>query len=224
MIILFIRTIILYITIVFAMRLMGKRQIGQLEPSELVVAIIISDLASIPIENTDVPLFNGLIPIFTLVTCEILFSSATLKSKRFRTCITGTPGLLITKGKLNEKEMRRLRINIDDLLEELRKAGYPKIDSVYTAVLENNGVLNVIPKSQERPLTPKDIGLNPTQEILPYVFVTDGEILYSQLKESGKDEAWLLKELERQGIMHTKECLIAQYDGDRLYTQRRKQK
>lgn len=221
MIILFIRTIILYIAIVFAMRLMGKRQIGQLEPSELVIAIIISDLASIPVENTDIPLIHGIVPIFTLVMCEVLFSAATLKWKRFRTFMTGTPEILITNGKIDEKKMRSLRINTDDLLEELRKAGYPKIDSVYTAVLENNGVLNVIPKVQERPLTPKDIGCKLSQEQLPYMLVSDGVLMKKQLSATGKDEVWLKKELQKQGIEHIRDCLVAQYDGEVLYTQRR---
>ena len=187
----------------------------------LVIAIIISDLASIPVENTDIPLIHGLVPIFTLVMCEVLFSAATLKWKRFRTLMTGSPEILITNGKIDEKKLRALRINTDDLLEELRKAGYPKIDSVYTAILENNGVLNVIPKVRERPLTPKDIGCKPVQEQLPHTLISDGILLKKQLKQCGKDEVWLKKELKKQGIEHMRDCFVAQYDGETLYTQRR---
>ena len=222
MMILFFRTIILYVTIVAAMRIMGKRQIGQLEPIELVVAIIISDLASVPIETVEIPLLNGLIPIVTLMLCEIFFSFLTLKNGRLRRLMIGTPSILIHKGQIDEAQMRRQRINMDDLLEELRKAGYPDIRSVHTAVLENNGTINVIPMAHARPVTVQDMHFTVKQDVLPVVFVSDGNVMKEDLLAAGKNIEWLNKTLKEQGIETTRSCLLAQYDGQTLYVQRRK--
>lgn len=146
MLIAFVRTIILYILVVAALRLMGKRQIGQLQPSELVVAMMISELASIPMENVGTPLVNGVIPILTLIIAEATFSFLTLKSRKVRKIISGSPTILIEKGQVLEKEMERLRFNIDDLMEELRTNGYSNLMDVEYAIIETNGMLSIIPK------------------------------------------------------------------------------
>ena len=159
MLVALVRTIILYILIVLALRLMGKRQIGQLQPSELVVAMMLSELASIPMENVGTPLMNGVIPILTLIIAETSFSFLTLKSRRIRKMISGAPTILIEKGQVMEKELERLRFNIDDLLEELRTSGYANILDVEYAIIESNGNLSVIPKSNKRPVTPEDLSI-----------------------------------------------------------------
>ena len=149
MLITFIRTIILYLLVITAIRVMGKRQIGELHPSELVVTIMISELAAIPMQATSVPLIYGILPILTLIIAEVLFSYITLKSEKARSIISGKPSILIKNGIINENELRKLRFNLNDLLEELRINNYPNIKDVEFAILETSGQLSVIPKSQK---------------------------------------------------------------------------
>jgi len=139
----FFRTIILYMLVVFAMRLMGKRQIGELQPTELVITIMISELAALPASNPGTPLLMGVIPVLTLITMEIIVSFFSLKSKGFRKFLQGQPSVIIRKGKIDYKEMERIRMNLDDLLEEIRLQGSPKIKSIKLAVVETNGKLSL---------------------------------------------------------------------------------
>ena len=143
MTIIFIRTITLYIFVIIAMRIMGKRQIGEMQPSELVVTIMISELAAMPAQMTGIPIINSIIPILTLVIVEIFISFFALKSPKMRRIISGKPSVVIVNGVINWKEMEKLRLNIDDLLEELRLANCPKIADVKRAIVENNGKLSV---------------------------------------------------------------------------------
>jgi len=143
MTIIFIRTIVLYAFVVGGMRIMGKRQIGEMQPSELVVTIMISELAALPAQMTGMPLINGMIPILTLVVVEISISFWALKSVKVRKIISGTPSVVIEKGIINWKEMEKIRLNIDDLLEELRLMECPKVADVKLAIVETNGKLSV---------------------------------------------------------------------------------
>lgn len=156
MIITFIRTIILYLLVVSSMRIMGKRTIGELQPNELVIAIMISDLASIPMQSTDAPLLSGIIPILTLIALEVFLSFTALKSKKFRKLLCGEPTDIVIDGKADYKKMKELRFSRTDLLEELRQQGCDDIKEVKRAVLETNGQLSVILKEKERPLTLSD--------------------------------------------------------------------
>jgi len=140
----FIRTIILYITVMIAMRLMGKRQVGELQPSELVITIMISELAAIPAASIGVPLVSGIVPVLTLIIAEIVVSFFAMKSKGFRKVVSGSPSVIIRNGKINYVEMERIRMNIDDLLEETRIAGYPVISDIKLAIVETNGKLSII--------------------------------------------------------------------------------
>jgi len=136
MTILFFRTIIVYALVIFSLRLMGKRQIGELQPSELVVAIMISDLATMPMSDVSIPLLYGIVPIFTLVICEMILSFVSLKSEWVRVFLSGKPQLLVKNGKLQREEMLHARVNTDDLMEELRKAGYFSLSDIDTVILE----------------------------------------------------------------------------------------
>ena len=153
----FLRTIILYIVVVAGFRIMGKRQIGEMQPSELVVAIMISDLATIPMEDIGIPLFSGVIPIFTLIVMEILLSQLSLKNKRFRRLMTGKPNVIIHNGKILEEEMKNLRFNMDDLNEQLRIQGYTGISNINFAILETNGQLSIIPKPKNKQASVEDV-------------------------------------------------------------------
>jgi len=181
MLVLIIRTLILYLVVVFSLRIMGKRQIGEMQPSELVVAIMISDLASVPMQSIEIPLLSGVIPVLTLLVGEVTMSYVSLKSKRIRRYITGEPSIVIYNGHINEGELERLRFNLNDLMEQLRLSGSPNPCDVKVAVLETNGQLSVL-----------ENGKNKAEE-LPFVFVADGEINESELKRAGKTRGWFLR-------------------------------
>jgi uncharacterized membrane protein YcaP (DUF421 family) len=187
----FIRTILLYIIVVAAVRLMGKRQIGELQPSELVVAILISELAAIPMQETGIPITSGIVPILTLISLEIILSGITVISLRARMLITGKPSILISKGVINQQEMRRLRFTIDDLMEELRLSGIMSIDEVAWAILETNGKLSVFPTEENKPVTAKLMNIKPSDGGLPNTIISDGKVSLVTLKNIGKDVIWL---------------------------------
>lgn len=184
MLVLVIRTLILYLLVVVAIRIMGKRQIGELQPSELVIAIMISDLASVPMQAIDIPLLAGIIPVLTLLVWEVVMSYVSLKSKRMRSCISGEPSIVVYKGHINEKELKKLRFNLNDLMEQLRIAGCPDISNVQAAVLETNGQLSVLEKK-------KDASTG-----LPYLLVSDGEVNKNELQRAGKNMKWLKENIK----------------------------
>lgn len=220
MLITIIRTVILYITVVMVMRLMGKRQIGQLQPFEFVVTIMIAELASIPMEETGIPLIRGLTPIIILFILHVTISLLSLKSQSFRRIICGTPSVLIEKGKIKEKELRKLRYSISDLLEQLRVKNYSNINDVEFAVLETNGQLSVIPKAEKQPVVAEDINIiNPPTQ-LPLTLVLDGVMQQKNLDKLNLDKQWLLTQLKAFGIAGPEDALIAIVDtGGQFYAQ-----
>lgn len=225
MLVTLVRTLILYILVVLALRLMGKRQIGQLQPSELVIAMMLSELASIPVENVSTPLLTGVIPIITLIFAEMTFSYMTLKNRKLRKFLSGSPTILIAKGQILEKEMERLRFNIDDLMEELRSSGYPNILEVEYAIIESNGNLSVIPKSNKRPLTPEDMGINPQYEGIPYLLISDGTINSDAMQNAGVGIEWLLSHLNEFDIHNIEDVFIATVDSSgNFFVQKKKKK
>ncbi len=209
-----IRTLILFTVVVIGLRVMGKRQIGQLQPYELVIVIMLSALAAIPMENTGVPLISGLAPILTLLVAQVALSYISLKSQRARGIICGTPSILIKNGKIIEEEMARLRYNINDLLEQLRSKNTPNIADVEFAILENSGQLSVIPKSQKRPVVPADINLTTAYEGLPVTLIIDGYVFHKNLARINLNEDWLKTELQNFGINSFKEVLFASLDTE----------
>ncbi|HBC92301.1 MAG TPA: hypothetical protein DCZ10_05195 [Pelotomaculum sp.] len=214
MILTIIRTLILFTVVVVALRLMGKRQIGQLQPYELVIIIMLSELAAIPMENIGIPLLSGLLPILTLLVAEVTLSYISLKNVKARGVICGTPVVLIEGGKIIEKELQRARFNINDLLEELRSKNFPNISDVEFAILETSGHLSVIPKSQKRPLVPQDLNLPTQYEGLPLTLVIDGQIMDKNLQKARLDSVWLKSELEKFGINSFKDVLFASLDTE----------
>ncbi|MDD4335664.1 MAG: DUF421 domain-containing protein [Desulfotomaculaceae bacterium] len=214
-----VRTLILFAVVVIGLRLMGKRQIGQLQPYELVIVIMLSALAAIPMENTEVPLLFGLFPIFTLIVVQVAMSYLSLKSERARGIICGTPSVLIENGKIIEKELVRLRYNINDLLEQLRVKNIPNIADVEFAILETGGQLSVIPKSQKRPVVPEDLNLPTKYEGLPVTLIIDGLVFRKNLDKLNLNEEWLRSELHKFGVKSVKEILFAHLDteGKLLY-------
>ena len=225
MLISFIRTIILYFLIVTALRIMGKRQVGQLEPTELVVALMISDLATTPMGHVSIPLAHGVIPILTLTIAETTLSFLNLKSRKIRKFISGTPVVLIKNGKIIENELKHLRMSTDDLMEELRVNGTPDICDIEYGIFETNGNLSVILKSNARTTTPDDLGQNLKYKGLPFMLICDGEVNESALNTFNKDLEWLKKQINAHGGKNIDEILFAGVnESGQFYMQKREAK
>lgn len=169
------RAIIIYIFITVAMRVMGKRQIGELNPQELVITILISAVATVPLENNGMPLANSLIPIAIFISFEIINSTLSMKSIKFRALIKGKPRFIIKDGKIQQSELTKLRFTIDDLTDAVRQAGVFDISQVANAIVETNGVVSVQKKSEYAPLTPKDIGIKTEDAEVPITAIVDGK-------------------------------------------------
>lgn len=225
MLIIVVRTLILYTLVVVALRVMGKREIAQLQPFELVVLLMISDLAVIPSENVGIPLLSGIIPILVLLSANLTLAWITLKSEKARDIICGTPSILIRRGEIVEEELRKNCYNLTDLLEELRIKNVPNIADVEYAILENNGELSVFPKAQKRPTIPEDFHITPQYEGLPLTIIMDGKLNSKNLQQSDKDLNWLKWELKKQAIDKVEDVLIASLDSSGiLFTQAKQRK
>lgn len=209
----FVRTILLYFIIMLGLRLMGKRQIGELEPSELVMTMMISDLAAVPMQDFGIPLLSGLVPILTLLALSLLLSQLSLRSLRLRTLLCGTPVVLIRRGQLQQSAMRKNRFTIDELMEELREQGISRIEDVKYAVLENSGQLSVFPWTAQQPPTAEQLGLDLEDDVtLPVVLINDGRILRRNLTACGRNEAWLRKQLSREKVSSPREVFLLTLD------------
>ena len=212
MLISFVRTIFTYILVVIAVRIMGKRQVGQLEPSELVVTLMISDLATIPLSHVSIPLIHGIVPILTLIIAEATISFLDLKSRGFRKFLSGVPIVVIKDGKIIEKELEKLRLNFDDLMEMLRMQGNTDIQDIKYAIIETSGNLSVIAKNKIPECEEKYKGL-------PFMFICDGEISTKALELYNKNAEWLKKSLNGANV---EEILFAGVDANgKFYVQKR---
>lgn len=213
MLIVLFRTIILYLLVVVSMRLMGKKQIGEMEPFELAVAIMISELASLPMQDTRISLTHGIIPIITLLTLQTLLALLQLKSEKTRLVFSGKPSILINKGKLDLKKMKDEKFNINNLMEELRMQGYYNLSDVEYAILETSGQLSVIPKTELSPATKQDLKIKPPQENLPITLVLDGKINFKNMIVAKKDETWLKQMMKKNSVPSIDEVLVAMLDS-----------
>ena len=207
------RTLILYILIIAGVRLMGKRQVGELEPSELVLSLIIADLASVPMQDYGIPLLAGVAPILALLALTMMLSVLTMKNVRFRALLCGRPSVVVREGVPDQREMARNRLTVDELLEELRGQGYPDLSAVRYAILETNGRLSVLPFAGERPPTARELGVRARESGLPRVVVSDGRVLEENLRALGKDRTWLREELGRRGCRGPGEGFLLLADG-----------
>ena len=190
-----VRTVILYLFIIIGIRMMGKRQVGELEPSELVMSLIIADVAAVPMQDYGIPLLTGLLPILALLALTMMMSVLTMRSLKFRTLLCGRPSVIIRKGELDVREMHRNRLTVDELLEELRSKGYTDPSQVYYAILETNGRLSVLPRAVQKPPTCEQLGRCASDSELPLVLVSDGKILDYNLSLLGHDRGWLSRQL-----------------------------
>lgn len=212
MFVVLIRTIVLYLLIVAGIRLQGKHQLGELEPSELVLALIIADLASVPMQDNGIPLTSGVIPIIVLLSVSTILSVLTTKSLRFRALMCGRPSIVVENGVVRERELKRNRLTIDELMEELRGQGYADFRSVKLAVLETGGQLSVLPYAADKPVTAAQMGVETQETGLPVILISDGRLLSHNLKGKGYEEAWLQKQLEGHGLRRPGEVFLLTVD------------
>lgn len=212
MLITFFRSILIYIFVLVVMRLMGKREIGQLQPFELAIAIMIADLASIPMTDPGIPISNGIISILGLLLMHLIISIINMKSIKAREIICGRPTILIYRGKIDEKALKKERFTINELEERLRGNNVTSLGDVEYAILETSGQVTVIQKPEKRNTIPEDFNIFPEYEGIPYDLVIDGKIMDDNLKVLGKNREWLKKQVEKFK-MKPEEALVVTYDG-----------
>ena len=223
MLVTFIRAIILYIIVLIVMRLMGKREIGQLQPFELAISIMIADLASVPMTELGIPITNGIIPILGLLIMHMLISIINMKSLKMRTIMSGQPSLLIYRGKIDEKVLRKERLTLNELEEKLRSNNVFNLGDVEYAILETNGEVTVIQKPEKRNVIAADLNISPEYEGISYDLVIDGKIMEKNLKLIGKDEKWLMTQLKKFDAK-PENTLIATIDGkDEFFCQKKEE-
>lgn len=209
----FFRTIILYLLLIVGLRLTGKRQIGELEPIELVLTMLLSDLASVPMQDFDSPLINGVVPILTLLALTTLLSYISFRSGRFRTLICGEPAIVVRCGRLQQRAMRHNRMTVDELMEELRGQGVTNLKDVKYAVLETSGQVSVLLRSDAQPVTPAQLSMNAADDpFLPVLLINDGRLLRDNMKKMDVDDAWLRRQLKREHLTDPSQVFLLSLD------------
>lgn len=200
MAIVLIRAVLLYIVIALCLRLMGKRQLGELQPSELVVTILISNIAAIPVEDSSVPMIMGVVPIVTLVCLDVIVSGIMLKSSKMRKLIIGSPRIIISEGKILQNEMKRLRYTVDDLMESMRNEQIFDVSQIHYAIVETTGKINFLLKKDYQPAEKQDVGAGGSTENPPSVIIRDGIRDNEQMRLLGLGEMWLTKTLREKNL------------------------
>ena len=209
----FFRTVILYFFLMIGLRLMGKRQIGELEPSELVLTLIISDLAAVPMQDFGIPLVNGVFPIITLLCLSMLLSFFSLKSIRFRGLVCGHPTVIIRDGKVLQQNMARNRFTVDELYEQLRTQGYSDLAAVKYAILETSGQISILPYTKDSPVTPQVMNQSVQDSVtLPVLLINDGHVMGNNLSASGYDERWLDTQLKNRRLTSPRQVFLMTVD------------
>ncbi|HIT33966.1 MAG TPA: DUF421 domain-containing protein [Candidatus Faecousia intestinigallinarum] len=216
MILSYLRTIFLYLVLILAVRLMGKRQIGQMEPAEFVVTMLVANLAAIPMQDGGIPMLSGLLPILTVLGMELILSVAALRSIRLRQALCGKPVILIENGNILQENLRRTRITLDELTGHLREKDVLDPRTVQYAILETNGNLSVFPYPKEKPASAKDAGIQAAPQYLPVTIVSDGKILYENLEKAGKDPAWIQRTLSGRNAQLENTWLLTVDAGDNI--------
>ena len=220
MLIVFIRVLIIYITVLIFLRLMGKRQIGEMQPYEVVITLIIADLATLPMSDSNIPLLHGILPLAILVLIHFFITLLTRKNIKFRRMISGNPVVIISPKGIEYQSFKDLNINFDDLIEMLRQSGYYSLEQVHYAIMETNGRISIIPKSENAPATASDVNANNPNPILPHIIISDGKVMGSQTKELSLSQEHLNKILHHLNIKSLKDVIIMTIDQQgRLFYQ-----
>ena len=216
MFIVLLRTVFLYALVILVIRLMGKRQIGELQPYEFVITIMISDLAALPMQDTRLPLILGVIPIITLLFIKTLLSLLQLKSQKARKILEGEPCILIARGKIKFENLKKQQINLDELMEEIRLAGYFDLSEIEYGILENNGQMSFLTSNNNHSSTSSNESNSSSNSnskpLLPIIYILDGEFNRNALTSSNKSDEWVIKELKKHKVNSIKDVLIAMTD------------
>lgn len=208
------KTLFVYVLLLILMRLVGKRQLGDLELGELIVTILISEMATVPLSEPELPLWRGLIPVLVLTGMEAFLSQVAMKNVRLRALVFGKPSLLVVRGRIDQSQMRKNRFTVDELFTALRKSGVLDLREVEYAVLETDGNVNIILAPESRPVTAGQMQMHPPDTGYPVIIINGGRILANNLKLLGRDERWLQKKLREQGIRDPKEVYLMTCDMD----------
>ena len=212
----YMRTIILYLILIAVIRLMGKRQVGQMEPTEFVVTMLIANLASIPMQDSALPLLSGVVPLLTVLGLELILSVLSMKSIPFRRLLCGKPVILIENGRILQENLRKTRVTLDELSGHLREKDVLDPSVVQFAILETNGNLSVFPYPKERPASARDAGIQPRKQYLPYTIISDGRLLQDNLTLSGKNSSWLQRTLRARNTTVEDTWLLTVDAGDHI--------
>ncbi len=208
----FMRTLLVYAALIGGLRFTGKRQLGELSTSEFAVTILVSELASVPLQDPAIPLLGGIVPLVTLLAVEVLLSCLCRRSIRFRRLLCGNPCMVIRDGKFDPDMLRLLRLSPEDVLEGLRMAGVALVSDVRCGIIETNGQLSVLPYADKQPLTPSDLGKHPKDAGMARVLIFEGKIRRGVLRQLGKDEAWLLRTCRARGIHAPEDVFLLTLD------------
>lgn len=218
MAIVFIRTLLVFLTLLAAMRIMGKRQLGELELSELVISVLIANFAAHPLQDIGIPIMNGILPVIILLCCELLISGIIVKSPKARSFLCGKPSILISDGQINQAEMKKNRFTPEELAEELRNQSIMDISTIKFAILETDGSLNLMLFPGEMPVTASQLNIETPDPGFPMIIISNGRTMSQNLALRGKDEAWLKKQLKQRGVKSAKEVYLMTVNSmDQIY-------
>ena len=220
----FVRAVLLYILLIAVIRMMGKRQVGQMEPSEFVVTMMVADFAAIPLEKEDIPLFTGVIPILTVLGMELVLSGLSMGSVWFRKIVCGKPVILIENGHILQNNLRRTRVTMDELTGHLREKDVLNLESVQYAILETNGNLSVFPYTKDAPASAGDAGIAVREQYLPVTIICDGKVEKDNMTLAGKSQKWLEKELKKQKATVEETWLLTVDKADKVFFCRKEAK
>lgn len=207
-----VRAIIIYLVVLFLYRLMGKRQLGQMQPFELVLTLIIADLATIPMAEVSVPVLHGIIPLLTLVVLHFILTFLSKLSNKFATFLSGKPVIVINPEGIDYRALKNLNLSVDDIFEAIRGCGYFKIEQVQYAIMETNGKMSVLPKSQYAPVTAQDMQLEPEKSSIPINIINEGKIIKDNLSVAKIDETQVKEILQKANIKKVKDVLVMTVD------------
>ena len=216
MVLSYVRTVILYIVLIAVVRLMGKRQIGQMEPSEFVVTMLVANLASIPMQDGGIPLYSGFVPIVTVLGLELVLSALSMRSVKLRKILCGKPVILIENGNILQKNLRKTRVTLDELTGHLREKDVLDLKAVQYAILETNGNLSVFPYPKEKPASAKEAGIQVKKQYFPITLISDGKLMGENLKVAQKSEQWVQRVLQERNSSVEQTWLLTVDGSDKI--------
>ena len=223
MLISYMRTVILYLLLILVVRVMGKRQIGQMEPTEFVVTMLLANLAAVPMQDNGIPLASGLVPMLTVLGISLILSVLAYQSIRMRRLLCGKPVILVENGTICQRHLARTRIHLDELTEHLREQGILDLTTVKYAILETNGLISTFLYPKDAPATAKDAGITVKDAFLPYTLISDGHLLPQNLHLAGYNHHWLRRQLEKRNLQPHQVLLMTIDGAGKIYLARKEE-